>query len=284
MAAHTVAVGHEQDSVAVEHPVRHHVKVTAVGDVHRLALAVGIHDGDVGIRVVAIADDFEREPFAVGRPFIVESSAVPERAVGYLAHGLAFRIVDHQFRVVLDIGDFLAVGREFRNFAVDAVGREEGRFFNQRSIREVEVVVAENFCHIKVPCTVAFAGVDKRAVVRAEVNAGFCFRSVGNLFRCSVFHRSDKHVAADHERNLFAIRRYGRACCAACIGEGYRNVFIVGHHIDFYHFRCTSIGLCVDGAVVGEAELAVFSYGEEAYRVSGECRNGCCLFRSIQRE
>ena len=85
--------------------------------------ALGIYDGYIGIWLMAVAGELERNPSAVGRPYIVESSVAFRicRTVGKPAHLSGGHIHYHQLVTVLNKCKALAVGRILRICALDVV-------------------------------------------------------------------------------------------------------------------------------------------------------------------
>ena len=116
MTAQAVAVGLEQDSVAVEHEAWTLTEIGALCEVVNLATLCA-HKTQITIWIALIADKFEHKPLAVGRPLVVEAAVgfIPSAAVGHLTGLLALEVHDHQAVATLDEGKFLAIGRILRH-------------------------------------------------------------------------------------------------------------------------------------------------------------------------
>ena len=139
MIAHTIPFGGEEQGVSVHGPAGHAARITAVGQVDNRAFPVGANQSDVRIRLVLVGDEFQCEPFPVGRPLIVKASRkrVPRRPVGHLAHLLALQVQHHEAGTPFDEGDFFPVGRELRIAPLYGFRGKQGFFFYQRGIGEI---------------------------------------------------------------------------------------------------------------------------------------------------
>ena len=171
MAAHAVAVGLEEDGVAVEHPAGRLTEIAALGQVDDVpARTVGFHQAYVRVGVVTVADECEGEPASVGRPGVIKAAScvVPRRAVSHLAHFFSLQIDHHQAAAVFDEGQFLAVGRELRVGALDVFRGQQGFFLDERSVGEIGIFRAGDFCKIESPVASTLAGIGQGAVVRGE--------------------------------------------------------------------------------------------------------------------
>ena len=283
MATHTITVGAEEDGVAFHHPAGRRTEITATRQVEDLALAVGTHQADVGIGVVAVADEFEGEPLAIGRPAVVEAAcgAVPGGAVGNLAYLLRLEIKDHQAVAVFDKGQLLTVGREGGHGALHGGGGQQHFFVDQRGVGKVGVFLAGYLGQVELPVAAAFAGIGQGAAVGGEADVGFGRRSMGDLLGGGVVGRGDKYLAADDEGHLFAVGRGSGRSGSACEVEAGHGVGIIVRQADFHLLRLAAHGLRIDFAVVGIAEGAL-ALREEAYGVGLEGGDGQHGLRVVQ--
>ena len=154
-----------------------------------------------------VTDKFEGEPFAVGRPGIVESAGetIPLASICYLTSLLGVAVVDHQLDTILDEGDLLAVGRELRISTVDCFGGQQCLLLNQRGVGEIGILITGDLGGVKVIVAVALAGVDQRAVVRSERETALRLGRMSDLFGCPIFDRGDENLASYDKGYLLAI-------------------------------------------------------------------------------
>ncbi len=112
VAAVAGAVALEEHRLAAQYPLAVAVAVAAVGEVVHL-LAVGLHEGDVGVVPSAVADVAREEPLAVGAPLkpdVAVGVGVVVLAVEHRAHLLRLEVDDAQGGAVLVECYLLAVG------------------------------------------------------------------------------------------------------------------------------------------------------------------------------
>ena len=268
MAAHSVAVGDKHHGIAVEHPLRCAVEIAVVGDINHLA-TIGAHNCDIGIWVMAVVDNLEGKPFAVGRPTIVERACAthPVGAVGYLAHLLGLEVEHHEAIAVFDKGEFFSIGRELRISALHLVGGDERLLVHDCGIGEIEVFLSCDSRLVKSPFAAALAGVGDCAIV-CPSNRFFSLGSFGDSLGGWIFHRSNKHLASHNKCHLLSVGRHRCRVQAAGVGSVDIATVVVAHEVDFHLARrCRHSVLCVNLAVVGIAEHPVAGNREETHRM-----------------
>ncbi len=285
MAAHTVTVRREQQGIAIHDPLRVAVEVSRIGDVHYLA-ALGADDTHVGIGIVAIARITHREPLAVGRPRVVDTTVggVVAAAVGDAAALSRFKVEHHQTTAILDVSEAVAVGRIARAGAVDAVVLEQRLLLDKRGIREIGILVAHDPRLVNIPLAVALRGVRQRTVVGRELGRRLRLRGGGHAPRGGVIDRSHEHLAARDECYLPAVGRdRGRAAAA----HGDLQILVGGQVLDNPHVDLSGRARAAQGvylAVVAEAQRAVGRGREETNGVGLEARHLLRLGRRVGGE
>ena len=238
MAAHSVAVGCKHHGIAIECPLRIRAEIAALRNVYRLLAAVCLDDCHIAVRVVTVSDNFQRKPFAVGRPTVTESEFEPERPVGHLLNLSAVQINYHQFVFALDKGEFFPVGRELRRLTVDTVVGRQTLFVDECCIREVQVFATLDGCTIDAPHAITFRSVCNRTIVGSKAYVCFSRFGCGDTLGCRIFHGSDKNLATRHKSHLLAV---GRRHCS--------------RHATTYAYRLRQIGIVVDYAYLNFLRL-----------------------------
>ena len=282
---HAVAVGLEEDGIAVEHPPRRRTEVTAAGQVRDLT-ALGADQTDIRIGVVAVADELEGKPPPVGRPSIVEAAAgpVPRAAVGDLVHLLRVEIDDHQPVAVLDEGQLLAVGRELRAGTLEFRLGQQPLLAEHRRVGESFLLIAHDRRPIKVPFAVPLTGIDQRPVVGAPRHVALRGCRLGHPLRRAVLDRGHEEFAAHREGDLLAVGRHGRVRSPGGEVEDGLLPGIVARKVDHHLAGFAAGRLGIDLAVVGIAQRAVVTHRKETHGMRAEMGHGSYLGRVVQRE
>ena len=113
MGTHAVAFAQEEEGVTLHDEAGAAAGVAALGDIGYLT-ALGADQTDVGVGVVAVADEFKGEPLAVGAPGVVEAAVrlIPGGTVSDLTYLAGGDVEHHQAEVIFDEGQLFAVGAE----------------------------------------------------------------------------------------------------------------------------------------------------------------------------
>ena len=142
VVAHTVALAHKSNGIAVKHPFGIAVGVSAGGKVDYL-IGLDVDDGDIHIRLVLASDDFGGQPFAVGAPYKADTTVALGCGGAVCQHFdlLGLKIHHGQFGAVVYKGHFLSVGRDVGAGAFVAVGGDDHGFLDGGGVLEVDVVI-----------------------------------------------------------------------------------------------------------------------------------------------
>ena len=145
MRTHTVTLGDKEDRIAIEHPTGRTTGIATVGQVGDLA-TLRTNQTYIGIGIMLITNETEREPSAIGRPLIGEASsgAIPCRAIGHLAHLLRLQVHDHQLRTSLDKGQLLPIGRELRHRALHRRAGQQHLLVDHRGVGEIGLLLTSD--------------------------------------------------------------------------------------------------------------------------------------------
>ncbi|EJX10193.1 hypothetical protein EVA_01698 [gut metagenome] len=276
-----MSVGRVDERIAPHHPLGCRIDIGTIGHIIEFSSFGSRNHSDVAIRIAAVADDFECKPFAVGRPLVVEARLVVGIVLAAVGDGsdLTALEVEHlQLVAVFDESDFLAVRGEGRMGAFHAVVLEERFFVDQGSVGKVQVVFTSHSRFVEIPHPCAFAGIHQGLAVWRQGQSLFSRCSMGDLFGCAEFLRTRKDFTAIDEGDFLAVVG-GHKFVAARQSQ---LLFLVVVRIldDFdVHLLWSPLALHrIDFALVAEAQRAVGSLAEEAYRMLLEMGDGGSLF------
>ena len=180
------------------------------------------------------------------------------------ARQFRLEIEDLQRVAVLDVGEFLAVGREEGLRVLLRVGDERRLLDRGRSV-EVRLRLARPAGLVDRPAPVALGGVHDRLAVGREAHAALFLGRGGDALGDAALDARHAHVAARDERDLLAARRHGELARAArhrhdalAVGLG------VGRDRDGHLLRAAARLHRVEVAVVPERQRARIGQAQEA--------------------
>ena len=208
MRTHTVTLGNEQNRIAVEHPTGRSTGIATVGQVGDLA-TLRTDQTYIGIGVMLIPNETEREPLAIRRPLIGEaaSGAIPRRAIRHLTHLLRFQVYHHQLRAFLDESQFLTIGRELGHCALHRRTGQQHLLVDHRSIGEVGLLLTSDLRQVELPVTRALTGISQRTSIGRKAQRAFSRRRMGDLLRSGIIRGGHKHLTPHNKGHLLAILR-----------------------------------------------------------------------------
>ena len=264
-----IGVGHHRP---VHPPAGHEDAEAVLGQIDDLALAVARDEPDLR-REQADESELDQEPLAVRAPL-----------VGLVAVGVGIVVVGGQDRpglfggqvddlqddAVLQVGDLLAVGREFR---LELLGRggHDRLFLEHGRSEEVGLFLADDRGLIDVPVVVALGGIDERPAVGAEADAPLLAGRIGDALGQAALHAADEDLAAEDIGHFLSVGREPHLGDASADGQRpLQHLAPVLGDADVDLPGGRRAGLGVDLAVVAEAEKSVLGAGQEADGVLGE--------------
>ncbi len=259
MGALAVAVAGPDHGAAVHGEARGVLAVPGVGDVGGAGLAVGGDDADVLVEDAAAAGELDGEPEAVGRPTepviavgIRVVLIARERDDGFLR----FDVEDADLVAVVEVADFLAIGR-VGGLELLRVGGDEGLLVDLGGAEEVEFVLVGDGGLVDVPRAVALARVDDRTTIGREVDGAFLLGRVGDAAGCGEFGRGHEDIAADDEGDLFAALGDGEVRRAGTLAVAARVCGDIDGDGDVEFLGGAAAAHDIDVAVPGERGVAV---------------------------
>ena len=212
-----IGVGHHRP---VHPPAGQEDAEAVLGQVDDLALAVARNEPDLRGEQ-ADESELDQEPLAVGAPLV---GLVPV-GVGIVDLGgqdqpglLGGQVDDLEDDAVLQVGDLLAVGREFRLELLGRGGHDRLLLEDGRG-EEVGLFLAHDRGRVDVPVVVALGGVDERPAVGAEADASLLAGRIGHALGQAALDAADEDLAAEDVGHLLAVGREPHLGDAAADGQ-----------------------------------------------------------------
>ena len=259
--------------LATHHPTGMRVGISALCQVHRFVLTLGIYKSHIHVVPTAITHVVGQEPLAIGAPGeVLVAIGIGVVVLGIHGHPALARLEvnDADGLAVLQVCHLLAIGTIQRlETGGNAIGQSLLLYLG--AIGHNLLLVVHHLRLVDAPYATTLAIVNHGTTIGTEVHTALTLWSLRYLLGGAEIHGGNIHISVQHESHILALGRNGNMCGTTAHESAYHLVCIdIGAYLHLHALRLSTGAHSVQLAIISEGQHTIIGDAEIAHGIALE--------------